>query len=259
MSTNYNKLLNNLSDLKLEKLKDNLPQYIDMINNGDKSLVDGLYELTEKEKAFKKQKAIKACVMTAGFPFLKTIEDYDFSFQPGLNKKEIEDYLTLRFIDNNENILFIGSSGVGKSHLSTSIGIEAAKHRYSVHFVTCQNLIEDLQKSEKENRLDKRLKLMNRYKLLIIDEIGYINFSTESANLFFQLISQRYEKKSTIITTNRNLSKWNEVFGDPIITNAILDRLLHHCHIVNIVGPSYRTKDLMDVLDDSMHSGSGKY
>ncbi len=104
--------------------------------------------------------------------------------------------------------------------------------------------------AEKENRLEKRMKAINRYKLLIVDEIGYINFNKESANLFFQLVSQRYEKKSTIITTNRNLSKWTEIFSDPIIANAILDRLLHHCHIVNIVGPSYRTKDLMDMLED---------
>ena len=104
MDTNYNKLLNNLTDLKLERMKDNLPQYIDMINSGNKTIVDALYELTEKEKSFKKEKAIKACVMTAGFPFHKTLDDYDFSFQPGINKKEIEDYMTLRFIDNSENI-----------------------------------------------------------------------------------------------------------------------------------------------------------
>lgn len=113
MDTNYNKLLNNLTDLKLERMKDSLPQYIDMINSGNKTIVDALYELTEKEKSFKKEKAIKACVMTAGFPFHKTLDDYDFSFQPGINKKEIEDYMTLRFIDNSENILFIGSSGTG--------------------------------------------------------------------------------------------------------------------------------------------------
>ena len=158
--------------------------------------------------------------------------------------------MTLRFIDNSENILFIGSSGTGKSHLATSIGIEAARHRYSVYFITCQNLIDELMEAEKENRHKKRMKAINRYKLLIVDEIGYINFNKESANLFFQLVSQRYEKKSTIITTNRNLSKWTEIFSDPIIANAILDRLLHHCHIVNIVGPSYRTKDLMDMLED---------
>lgn len=250
MSSNYNKLINNLTELKLLKFRDYLPSYLDLIKNQDKTIVDALYELTEKEKDFKKEKAIKSCVQTAGFPFQKGLEDYDFSFQPSVNKAEIEDYASLRFIEENENLLFIGSSGVGKTHIATSIGIEAAKNRYSVYFISCQSLMEQLKQAEQENRLHIRLKLINRYKLLIIDEIGYINFDRETANLFFQLISQRYEKKSTILTTNRSLSKWSEIFGDAVIANAILDRLLHHCHIINIVGPSYRTKDVLDSLEN---------
>ena len=247
--TNYNKLMNNLTELHLYQFRDYLSSYLDLINAQSKTVIDSLYELTEKEKDFKKEKAIKSCVQTAGFPFHKGVEDYDFSFQPSVNKAEIEDYATLRFIEHNENLLFIGSSGVGKTHLATAIGIEAAKNRYSVYFISCQSLMDQLKQAEQENRLHSRLKMLNRYKLLIIDEIGYINFDKESSNLFFQLISQRYEKKSTILTTNRNLSKWSDVFGDSIIANAILDRLLHHCHIINIVGPSYRTKDVLDSLD----------
>jgi DNA replication protein DnaC len=250
MSTNYNKLLNNLEELKLYTMKDNLDDYITYVNNDEKNMVDALYELTEKEKEIKKERAIKACIHTAGFPFNKTINDYDFGFQPSVNKKEIEDYGSLRFLENNENILFVGSSGVGKTHLATAIGIEAAKHRYSVYFITCQNLMSQLKKAEQENRLEMRLKAFTRHKLLIIDEIGYINLDKESANLFFQLISMRYETKSTIITTNRSLSKWSETFGDPVIANAILDRLLHHSHVVSIVGPSYRMKDALDLLDN---------
>lgn len=250
MSSNYNKLINNLTELKLLKFRDYLPSYLDLIKNQDKTIVDTLYELTEKEKDFKKEKAIKSCVQTAGFPFHKGLEDYDFSFQPSVNKAEIEDYASLRFIEENENLLFIGSSGVGKTHIATALGIEAAKNRYSVYFISCQSLMEQLKQSEQENRLHTKLKMINRYRLLIIDEIGYINFDRETANLFFQLISQRYEKKSTILTTNRSLSKWSEVFGDVVIANAILDRLLHHCHIINIVGPSYRTKDVLDSLDN---------
>ena len=168
----------------------------------------------------------------AGFPFEKTINDFDFSFQPSINKSEIEDYTTLRFMENNENILFIGSSGTGKTHLATSIGIEAAKHRKSVYFITCQELMLQLKRAESENRLDQRLKFFTRQKLLIIDEIGYINLDKEDANLFFQLISRRYEQQSTI-------------FIDSVIANAILDRLLHHSHIVSIVGQSYKIKDVM--------------
>jgi DNA replication protein DnaC len=250
MLTNYNKLLNNLDALKLYTMKNNLSLYIDMINKEEKSAVDALYELTEKERRFKEDRAISTMIKTAGFPFSKTIEDYDFDFQPSVRRKEIEDYRSLRFLENNENLLFIGSSGVGKTHLATAIGIEAAKNRYSVYFISCQELMNQLKKAESENRLEQRLKAFSRHKLLIIDEIGYVNLDKESANLFFQLVSMRYETKSTIITTNKNLSKWSDIFCDPVIANAILDRLLHHSHIVNIVGPSYRVKDVLESLDD---------
>ena len=249
MTTNYIKLINNLDALKLYTIKDNLSQYIDMINSGTKTTVDALYELTEKEMNLKEQRAIHACVHTAGFPYEKTFDEFDFGFQPSINKREIEDYMTLRFMESNENIIFVGSSGTGKTHLATAIGVEAAKHRKSVYFISCQDLMIQLRKAEHENRLDQRLKSFTRYKLLIIDEIGYINMDKESANLFFQLVSRRYEQKSTIITTNKSLSKWGEIFGEPVIANAILDRLLHHSHVVSIVGPSYRLKDVLDALD----------
>lgn len=248
--TNYNKLINNLELLKLYQIKESISSYIDLVSDGSKNFTDAIYELTEKEKEFRKQVAMNACVKTAGFPFLKRINDYDFSFQPSLNKKEIEELLSLRFIENNENILFVGSPGVGKTHLAITVGIEAALHRYSTHFMTCQQLMNQLKLAESENRLDKKLKQFTAYRVLIIDEIGYLNLDSKAANLFFQLISLRYEKKSTIITTNKALTKWSEIFTDPIITNAILDRLLHHSHIINIVGQSYRTKDILENLDE---------
>ncbi|WP_341463979.1 ATP-binding protein [Thomasclavelia cocleata] len=150
-------------------------------------------------------------------PFIKIIEDYDFNFQPSVHKAEMKDYMMLRFIENNENILFIGSPGVGKTHLATAIGIEAAKHRYSVYFITCQELISQLNKAEHENRLEQRLKAFTRHKLLIIDEVGYLNLDKESSNLFFQLISLRYETRSITITTNNgNLKLDYKVFIIPI-------------------------------------------
>lgn len=248
--SNYNKLINDLDILELYGIKDNLATYLDLINNGSKKVVDALYELCEKEIEQRKKRAINACVKTANFPFYKTIEDFDFDFQPSVNKKQIEDYTSLRFMSEHKNLIFLGSSGTGKTHLAASIGIEAAINRNSVYFISCQKLIEQLVKAEKENRLDKKLKLLNRYSLLIIDEIGYINFDSYSANLFFQLISLRYEKRSLIITSNKNLSKWHEVFNDPILANAILDRLLHHSEIINIVGPSYRIKDIINTLEE---------
>lgn len=250
MSTNYNRLMNNLEELKLTSIRDSISSYMDMMADGSKTPVDALYEMTEKEIKLRKERSIASCIKTAGLPFNKTIEDYDFSFQPGMNRKEIEDYLTLRFIENNDNILFVGSPGTGKTHLATAIGIEAARHSYSVYFISCMDLIQRLKKAQMEGKLEKRLRLFTRYRLLIIDEIGYINMDEEAANYFFQLISMRYEKKSTIITTNKNLSRWAEIFNDPVIANAILDRLLHHSHIVSITGPSYRMKDIMEQLEE---------
>lgn len=253
---NYVKLLNNLEELGLFNIKASIDKYIDLINSGNKSIVDALYELSNLEINAKSDRAMQACVKVANFPFLKEVTDFDFDFQPAINKQQILDLMTLRFIENKENILFVGSSGVGKTHLATSIGIECAKHRYSTYFISFQDLISQLKKALSENRLDIRLRHFCKYKILIIDEIGYLPIDIDAANLFFQLISKRYEKHCTIITTNSNFSKWSEIFGSPAIANAILDRLLHHSHIISIKGPSYRLKSKLDYLDSSSSSNS---
>ena len=143
---NYVKLLNNLEKLKLIKVKENLDNYIELINNKKKDIVESLYELTKKELEFKDEKAITALVRMAGFPYQKTFDDFEFDFQPGINKEEILDFKNLRFIENKENILFVGSPGVGKTHLATAIGIEAASNRYSTYFISCHDLISALKK-----------------------------------------------------------------------------------------------------------------
>ena len=206
---NYVKLLNNLEELGLLNIKASIDKYIDLINSGNKSIVDALYELSNLEINAKSDRAMQACVKVANFPFLKEVTDFDFDFQPAINKQQILDLMTLRFIENKENILFVGSSGVGKTHLATSIGIECAKHRYSTYFISFQDLISQLKKALSENRLDIRLRHFCKYKILIIDEIGYLPIDIDAANLFFQLISKRYEKHCTIITTNTNFSKWS--------------------------------------------------
>ena len=245
MSSAYLSLVTNLEELKLFQFKEHLDSYIDLINSGKKSIVESLKELTEYEIKFKEARAMNACVKVANFPFLKTIEDFDFSFQPGINKKKILDLLSLRFLERQENILFLGNSGVGKTHLSVAIGIAAAQKRISTYFINCHELLQNLKKAHLENRLETRLKHYAKYKLLIIDEIGYLPINKEEGNIFFQLINKRYEKSSTIITTNKEFSKWHEIFGDVIIANAILDRLLHHSVVEKIVGRSYRTKDIL--------------
>ena len=235
--SNYIKLTNNLEVLKLERIKQNLDKYIELINRKEKDVVDALYELTNLEIELMNERAIYGCVRTAGFPFIKTFEDFDFSFQPTINK---------------ENIIFVGSPGVGKTHLAISIGITAAQNRDSTYFINCNDLIANLKKANSENRFMNRLKHYSKYKLLIIDEVGFLPIDSEGANMLFQLINKRYENHSTIITTNKPFGKWHEIFGNVTLANTILDRLLHHSYIIHISGNSYRLRDkLKSEIEDT--------
>lgn len=240
--TNYVKLLNNIDALKLPTFRNNLDNFIDSVNNDKATLVDAFYDLTEKEMAFRQDRVNKAMIVTSHFPFVKTFEDYDFSYQPRLNKDEIMDLKNLRFIENNDNIVFMGTPGTGKTHLAVSIGVECAKSRYQTYFINCNDLILQLKKAKQENTLSRRLKHFTSYSVLIIDEVGFLPISSEDSNLLFQLISMRYEKHPTIFTTNKSFNHWGEVFGDSVIANAMLDRILHHCKVFQIIGPSYRMK-----------------
>ena len=249
----YNRLLNNIEILKLEKIRSYLPNYIEEITKNKIPFQKAFLELTDKEIAYRNERASRIQVTVSAFPYEKELSDFDFDYQASIDKNEIEDLNTLRFLDKHENILFVGSSGVGKTHLATAIGITAAKKRYSVYFISCHDLITQLNKAHFENKLDTRIKHFCRYELLIIDEIGYLPVDKQGANLLFQLIAKRYEKHSTIITTNMVFSKWGEVFSDNTLANAILDRLLHHSHVINITGNSYRIKDKFEQLDENIY------
>ncbi len=224
----------------------NLDETVDFSTKNQLSLVDTLVKLTNYEIDVREKNMINSMVKVGAFPHLKEVKDFDFEFQPSVKKEQILDFTTLRFIENLENIVFLGPSGVGKTHLATAIGIAAAKKRTSTYFIKCNELILQLKRAKIENRLENRLKHYAKYKLLIIDEIGYLPIDKEDAKLFFQLIDLRYEKKSTILTTNVNFKAWDEVFQDSKLANAILDRVLHHATVINIIGDSYRIKDHLE-------------
>jgi DNA replication protein DnaC len=243
MTTNYQQLLHNLEYLKLKQMTLHLSEVIDFSVSNQMSFIDTLIKLTSYEIDVREQNMIQSMVKVGAFPHLKEIKDFDFNFQPSLNQQQILDFLTLRFIEKNENIVFLGPSGVGKTHLATSIGIAAAKKRTSTYFIKCHDLIQNLKRARLENRLEARLKHYTKYKLLVIDEIGYLPIDAEDAKLFFQLIDMRYEKRSTILTTNVNFKSWDEIFQEPKLANAILERILHHATVVTIVGESYRLRN----------------
>lgn len=250
MNSSYTQLVKNLEYLKMKQMINHLDEVIDFSTKNSLSFVDTLVKLTSHEIDFKEANIIKSMVKVGAFPHTKEIKDFDFEFQPSINKDQILDFTSLRFLESKENIVFLGSSGVGKTHLATSIGIAAAKRRYSTYFVKCHDLLQQLKRAKLENRLDSRLKHFSKYKLLIIDELGYLPIDKDDSKLFFQLIDMRYEKKSTILTTNINFNSWDDIFYDPVIANAILDRILHHAHVVSINGNSYILKDHLNLEEN---------
>ena len=250
VTSTYERIISNLNFLKGKESLAVLDQTLEQVNKNNLTFIDGFLYFTQAQVEKKKQNLIQHSVKVAGFPSVKTLSEFDFDFQESINKQQIYDFNSLRFIDKKENIVFYGNSGVGKTHLAIYIGVTAAQNRKSTYFIKCARLIEILKKAQLEGRLEERLKKFCCYKLLIIDELGYLPITKEESKLFFQLIDRRYEKHSTIITTNINFSQWDDVFGDPLIASAIVDRLLHHSHVAKITGNSYRLKDFFQKVDE---------
>jgi DNA replication protein DnaC len=232
-----------LQHLKLQRIHEHLESRLEEASRNNVSYSDFLDQLLGEEVSAKKEKNISMRTSMARFPFIKTLESFDFAFQPSIDKKRIKELATGRFIANGENVILLGPPGVGKTHLAVALGIKAVTEGCRTHFTQAMPLVASLTKAYAENRIEERLKFYCQPKLLIIDEIGYIPIDRHGAHLFFQLISRRYERGALIVTSNRSFSQWNEIFGDTVIATAILDRILHHSTTVNIKGHSYRLKE----------------
>lgn len=239
----YDRIKENLVSLKMTNTLNTLDNYLEHALKDKVGAVEILDHILMEEAQYNSIRTANTRIQMAGFPFKKTLDDFDFDFQASIDKDQIMDLATMRFVHNQENVVFLGPPGVGKTHLAVSLGMLAASNRLSTYYINCHRLIEQLNKAHYENRLPERIKTFSKYSVLIIDEIGYLPMDIQGANLFFQLIAKRYEKHTTIFTSNRPFSQWNEVFSDVTIAAAILDRVLHHCNVVNIKGESYRLKE----------------
>jgi len=229
----------NLSRLRLPRIREILQGVIKKAEEQGKSYLSFLDDLLEEEVAQKEQRRIEIALKISGLPFIKSIDEFDFTFQPKLDRQKVMSLFDLTFIRQNGNIIFLGPPGVGKTHLAVSLALKACQAGVSIYFTNMEDLIKKLRKDHEAGRPGKG-RSYYKSSLVIVDEVGYTPINRDECNLFFRFIANRYEKASTVITSNKSFSDWTELFHDPVIVTAILDRLLHHSTVINIRGNSYR-------------------
>lgn len=231
-----------LADLKLPGALEALDDILRQVDGGTLAGPAAMEALLGAQISLRNNRRLVAAMRSSRLPAIKTLADFDFTFQPSLKREQIDSLHTLGFLERRENVVLLGPPGVGKTHLAISLAIAAAQSGRRVYYGTLADLITSLEEAQQAGRLTQRLKTLIFPSLLVVDEIGYLPISRTGAMLFFQLMSRRYETAATILTSNKSFAEWGEVFGDEVMAGALIDRLVHHCHIVNIRGNSYRMR-----------------
>jgi DNA replication protein DnaC len=242
----------NLVGLRMPRALEALDQVVQQIERGQLTAVEAIDTLLAEEITIREARRIKAALQMARLIPVKTLTGFDFSFQPSLDRNRIMALAGLDFIDRREVVHFIGQSGTGKSHLAAALGVEAVRAGRSVYFSPLADIIDSLARADREGRLRERIRYLCRAALLIIDEIGYLSIGAGAGNLFFQLVNARYERGAMILTSNRGFGEWGELFGDPVVATALLDRILHHAIVVHIEGASYRLRQHADLIPEAL-------